>query len=135
VSQESHPIQRQDEPGHRFAYFYLMKDDPDRVSAITPRHASYWKELGLAHYLGGPFEDRTGGLITFDADDLAEAQRVVLDDPFLRELLVEALAQALDARLTSASSPSGALVYAPSCRDALADRPEIPVQISARSRR
>jgi uncharacterized protein YciI len=90
VSQESHPIRRQDEPGHRFAYFYLMKDDPDRVRAIAPRHASYWKELGLAHYLGGPFEDRTGGLITFDADDLAEAQRAVLDDPFLLELLVEA---------------------------------------------
>ena len=45
---------------------------------------------GLAHYLGGPFEDRTGGLITFDADDAAQAQRAVREDPFVLEGLVEA---------------------------------------------
>jgi YCII-related domain len=75
---------------HRFAYFYLMKADPDRVRVVAPRHASYWRELRLAHYLGGPFEDRTGGLITFDADEAAQAQRVVRGDPFVLEGLVEA---------------------------------------------
>jgi uncharacterized protein YciI len=73
-----------------FAYFYLMKADPDRVRVVAPRHASYWKNLGLAHYLGGPFEDRTGGLITFDADDAAQAQRAVREDPFVLEGLIEA---------------------------------------------
>ena len=73
-----------------FAYFYLMKADPDRVRVVAPRHASYWRDLRLAHYRGGPFEDRTGGLITFDADDAAQAQRAVREDPFVLEGLVEA---------------------------------------------
>jgi uncharacterized protein YciI len=72
-----------------FAYFYLMKTDPDGVRLVAPRHASYWRQLGLAHYTGGPFADRTGGLITFDADD-AEAERAVRGDPFVLEGLVEA---------------------------------------------
>src|SRR6266496_1343732 len=73
-----------------FAYFYFIKADPDRVRVVAPRHASYWTELRLAHYVGGPFEDRTGGLITFDADDAAQAQRAVSADPFVLEGLVEA---------------------------------------------
>ena len=73
-----------------FAYFYLMKADPDRVRAVAPGHASYWRDLRLAHYRGGPFEDRTGGLITFDADDAAQAQHAVREDPFVLEGLVEA---------------------------------------------
>jgi uncharacterized protein YciI len=62
----------------------------DRVRVVAPRHASYWKDLGLAHYRGGPFDDRTGGLITFDADDAAQAQRAVREDPFVLEGLIEA---------------------------------------------
>ena len=46
-------------------------------------------DSGSRHYLGGPFEDRTGGLITFDANDTA-AEGAVLEDPFVREDLVEA---------------------------------------------
>jgi len=80
---------RADSPGC-YAYFYLMTADPDRVRAVVPRHVSYWRELRLGHYLGGPFEDRTGGLITFDADDAAQAERVVREDPFVLEGLIEA---------------------------------------------
>ena len=78
------------DPQGCFAYFYLMKADPDRVRAVAPRHASYWQELQLAHYRGGPFADRSGGLITFDADDTAQAQRAVRADPFALEGLVDA---------------------------------------------
>jgi hypothetical protein len=46
----------------RFLYFYLMRDAPDRVRAVAPEHAAYWRELGLPDYLGGPFVDRSGGL-------------------------------------------------------------------------
>jgi hypothetical protein len=53
----------------RFAYLYFMKDDPDRVRATVGRHVAHWQGLGLPGYLGGPFEDRTGGLITFEAQD------------------------------------------------------------------
>jgi uncharacterized protein YciI len=72
----------------RFAYFYFMSGDSDRVRAIVPRHVAHWSGLGLNDYLGGPFEDRTGGLITFSARDFTEAQRAVETDPFVLEGLV-----------------------------------------------
>ena len=74
----------------RFAYFYLMADDPARVRATVPRHVAHWHDLGLAGYLGGPFADRTGGLITFQADDDQQAQRAVDTDPFVQEGLLKA---------------------------------------------
>lgn len=77
------------QPLNRHVYFYLMKNDPERVRSIAPKHVSHWKRLGFAHYLGGPFEDRTGGLIVFDADDAA-AESAVLEDPFVFEDLVDA---------------------------------------------
>lgn len=73
----------------RVLYFYWMKDDPDRVGAVAPQHASYWRELRLPEYLGGPFADRSGGLITFEADSLEQAGGFVAADPFVREELVE----------------------------------------------
>jgi uncharacterized protein YciI len=73
----------------RFLYFYLMKDEPDRVRAVAPDHAAYWRDLGLRHYVGGPFEDRSGGLITFEVGSAEEAERLVADDPFVQEGLLE----------------------------------------------
>jgi uncharacterized protein YciI len=73
----------------RFLYFYLMKDAPDRVRATAPKHAAYWRELGLHDYLGGPFADRSGGLITFRTDTGADDERLVANDPFLSEGLLE----------------------------------------------
>jgi uncharacterized protein YciI len=74
----------------RYAYFYLMGDEPDRVGATVPRHVAHWRELQLPDYLGGPFADRTGGLISFSADDDQQAQRAVDTDPFVREGLLAA---------------------------------------------
>jgi len=45
--------------------------------------------LALQDYAGGPFADRSGGLITFDVASGEEAERLVADDPFLREDLLE----------------------------------------------
>lgn len=69
----------------RFLFFYLMAEDTDRVGEVAPRHAAYWHRLAPAAYLGGPFADRSGGLITFEADTPARAEQLVTDDPFLRE--------------------------------------------------
>jgi uncharacterized protein YciI len=66
-----------------------MSDAPDRVRAVAPRHAAYWRDLGLAHYLGGPFADRSGGLITFEAGSITEAGQLVADDPFVQQDLLE----------------------------------------------
>lgn len=73
----------------RFAYFYLMGDEPDRVRVTVPRHVSYWRGLGLTGYDGGPFVDRTGGLIMFDTDQLGDAQHAVAEDPFVKEGLLD----------------------------------------------
>jgi uncharacterized protein YciI len=73
----------------RFAYVYFMTSDPDRVRGVVPRHVAYWHRLGLHPYLGGPFADRSGGLITFEAGSFEEAKRLVDDDPFVTEQLLE----------------------------------------------
>jgi uncharacterized protein YciI len=73
----------------RFAYVYFMRDDPDRVRAAVPAHVSYWQSLRLDNYLGGPFEDKSGGLITFETDDEERAGNAVNSDPFVLSGLLE----------------------------------------------
>jgi hypothetical protein len=70
-------------------YFYLMTGATDQVRAAAPKHAGYWRQLGLPDYLGGPFADRSGGLITFSAGSAADADQLVVEDPFVRERLLE----------------------------------------------
>ena len=72
----------------RFSYVYFMKDDPDQVQAVAPEHAAHWRTRGLPNYLGGPFADRSGGLITFEARSVEEAEQLVASDPFVREGLL-----------------------------------------------
>ena len=74
----------------RYAYLYFMKDNPDRIRATVPSHVAHWHQQQLPDYLGGPFEDRTGGLITFQAEDDVQASRAVDSDPFVLEDLLEA---------------------------------------------
>lgn len=73
----------------RVAYFYFMKPEPERVRTVAPRHAAYWQGLALPDYRGGPFADRSGGLILFDSNSAHEAQEVVARDPFVHERLLE----------------------------------------------
>ena len=73
----------------RIAYLYWMKDDSDRVRTVAREHAAYWRNLELPGYVGGPFADRSGGLITFDADSLEQAAGVIAADPFVQEELLE----------------------------------------------
>jgi len=75
-----------------FVYFYMMRDTadtPDAIHQVVPAHVQYWKSRILPQYVGGPFADRTGGLITFAAPTLDDAQRIIRDDPFLLENLIE----------------------------------------------
>ena len=66
-----------------------MKADPVGVRVVAPRHASYWRQLCLPRYTGGPFDDRTGGSITFDAHVFVETERAIREDPFVVVGLVE----------------------------------------------
>jgi uncharacterized protein YciI len=73
----------------RFLYFYLMRNQPDAVRQVVPRHVQYWQSSDLPDYIGGPFADRSGGLITFAAASLDVAQEIIMQDPFVREQLIE----------------------------------------------
>jgi YCII-related domain-containing protein len=72
----------------KILYFYLMCPDEQRIRLFAPDHASYWRHLSLPGYVGGPFGDRTGGLITFDAASVDDADRLVAHDPFVKQHLV-----------------------------------------------
>ncbi len=66
-----------------FVFFYLMKPQPEQIREAVPLHVEYWKSRHLPGYSGGPFADRSGGLIVFDATSLEEATRIVDGDPFI----------------------------------------------------
>lgn len=83
----------------KIAYFYWMKSD-DRVRTVAPEHAAYWRDLEMPGYEGGPFADKSGGLITFDADSVEAAQSVIAADPFVAGGAAGKLGgEAVDARI------------------------------------
>ena len=73
----------------RVVYSYMMRDEPDRVRAAAPQHAAYWRGLDARGYSGGPFADRSGGLITFEVNSNEEAERLIAADPFVQQDLLE----------------------------------------------
>jgi uncharacterized protein YciI len=72
----------------RFVYFYLMKNQPDRISLVVPSHVEYWRDSGAAGYLRGPFVNRSGGFIIFEKRGLEEAVELTMGDPFVLEDLL-----------------------------------------------
>ena len=56
----------------------------------APQHAAFWRGLDARGYIGGPFADRSGGLITFEVDSNEEAERLIAADPFVQQDLLEA---------------------------------------------
>jgi hypothetical protein len=72
----------------RFVYCYWMTEDPGEIQRTAAEHAAYWLRLGLPEYVGGPFGDRSGGLITFEAPAKERADQLVSDDPFQRAGLI-----------------------------------------------
>jgi len=72
-----------------FVYFYFNRNDPEKIRQIVPAHIKYWKTANPKDYSGGPFRDRTGGLISFAASNLEEATKIILNDPFIQEDLIE----------------------------------------------
>ena len=73
----------------RFAYFYLMKREPEKIQQIVPLHVKYWRKYKSDNYLGGPFADRSGGLIIFDSTDIDNATDIIKNDPFTISDLLE----------------------------------------------
>jgi len=72
----------------RFIYFYFNRNEPEKIRQMVPAHVQYWKMANLKGYMGGPFADRTGGLISFVASSLEEATAIILQDPYVLEELI-----------------------------------------------
>ncbi len=73
----------------RFLYFYFNRHDPDKVRQVIPAHVHYWHGANLKGYMGGPFADHTGGLISFLTSSLEEATTIIRQDPFVLEDLID----------------------------------------------
>ena len=67
----------------RFLFFYFMGDEYDTIQQTIPDHAKYWQGLALPGYDGGPFMDRSGGCVVFQAETLTDAREIVVQDPFV----------------------------------------------------
>lgn len=65
----------------RFIYFYFNRRTPQRIREVVPAHVCYWQMAQVA--------DRTGGLISFAAQDLQQATGIILQDPFVVEDLID----------------------------------------------
>jgi uncharacterized protein YciI len=73
----------------RFIYFYFNRNEPEKIRQIVPAHVQYWEAANRKGYMGGPFADHTGGLISFVASSLQEAAEIILQDPFVLEDLID----------------------------------------------
>lgn len=71
-----------------FVYFYFNREEPEKIRQVVPAHVEYWKTANLKGYMGGPFADRTGGLISFLANSTSEATGIVEQDPFNMQDLI-----------------------------------------------
>jgi hypothetical protein len=72
----------------KFAFFYFMVQESESIADAVPRHVRYWVTHRPPGYRGGPFADRSGGLIVFEASSLASADELVQNDPFVKEGLL-----------------------------------------------
>ncbi len=73
----------------RFVFLYFMKREPEKIGEVVPAHVNYWKKANLDKYTGGPFADKSGGVITFEAENIEEATTIIQKDPFVSENLLE----------------------------------------------
>ncbi len=74
----------------RFAAILTYVPDADRLSEVRPSHRAYLSGLLDQGKLdrSGPFPDGSGALIIYDAQDLAEAQVLLANDPFSKNGLI-----------------------------------------------
>ena len=73
-----------------YVYFYFMNNGKsEQIRLHAESHTIYWKNKNLEDYKGGPFTDRSGGLIQFKINSLEEAEKLVEKDPFVVNNLVD----------------------------------------------
>lgn len=67
-----------------FAVVYTFSDNEAVRLETRPKHREYLKGILEAGNiaLSGPFVDDSGALIVIEADSLADAERIVANDPY-----------------------------------------------------
>lgn len=68
----------------KFAAIIEYTPDHEKTDQIRPAHRQYLSKL-LAEgklAISGPFIDRSGALIVYEADSLEEAEKILQGDPF-----------------------------------------------------
>mgnify|MGYP001617745210 CR=1 FL=1 len=73
----------------QFVFFYLMTNNPEKIRNMVPEHIRYWKDRKPINYSGGPFSDRSGGLILFEAENMEMATKLAMNDPFVVQDIIE----------------------------------------------
>jgi len=73
----------------KFVFFYTMRNSSPQIMQTAPKHITYWEELPLGYYSGGPFSDKSGGMIIFDCEDEQKAELIINQDPFIKNNLIE----------------------------------------------
>ena len=74
----------------KFTAILEYTSDADRLSEVRPTHREYLRGLldtGKL-YSSGPFPDGSGALIIYEAEELAEAQVLLANDPFRKAGLI-----------------------------------------------
>jgi len=73
----------------KYIFFYLMKNESEKIPMLVPKHVKYWEENKSVDSSGGPFGDRSGGLILFEAEEMNAAKTLAMNDPFVLEQVIE----------------------------------------------
>jgi len=73
----------------QYAFFYLMKNEPEKIGSTISEHVTYWQHTKAPNYSGGPFSDRSGGLILFEAESPEAASEFAMNDPFIIHDIIE----------------------------------------------
>ncbi len=73
----------------RYVYAYFLEDNPDAIREVAPAHIAFWKQHSSGVFLGGAFSDRSGGMISFEAENMAEARVITIEDPLFAAGLVK----------------------------------------------
>jgi uncharacterized protein YciI len=59
--------------------------DAKKNAAVRPQHLKYLNQLYLQGnvVMAGPFADRSGGLVIYEAENMEEARRLAENDPVI----------------------------------------------------
>lgn len=72
-----------------FVFCYVMKFEPARLKTLIPAQIEYWQKFAPENFTGGPFKDRSGGMLSFSAADMAQAEEICKNDPFVKSGIVD----------------------------------------------